>query len=90
MGTRVLVSTIAAFALGGCASGHRDLYPSGQVRCEGRLQNGDRVGEWTYYDESGLLRAKGSYLDDVPNGDWTWWHDNGNKEMEGRFVDELP
>ncbi len=91
MGTRTIAAALSCLALSGCLT-HRDLYPSGKVRREGKMDmlglGTDQVGEWTYYYESGRLRGKGGYENDVQAGLWTYWHDNGNKEMEGTIVEE--
>jgi antitoxin component YwqK of YwqJK toxin-antitoxin module/peroxiredoxin len=75
----------ACAALTGCQTTHRETWPNGQVKREGKLQGNDQVGEWTFWYESGRLRAKGGYEHDVQTGAWTYWHDNGNKEMEGVY-----
>jgi len=33
-----------------------DYYPNGNKRSEGNFKDGNRVGEWTYYQEDGSVK----------------------------------
>lgn len=63
-------------------------WAGGVTRGQGQISNGEQVGQWTYYDDSGQKRAFGAYKNDAQDGPWVYYHPNGNKEHEGTFQNE--
>ncbi|MCS7305354.1 MAG: toxin-antitoxin system YwqK family antitoxin [Thermoguttaceae bacterium] len=52
---------------------YTEWHPNGQKFCEGRYEDGKRVGEWTYYYEDGSKAKMGTYKDGQLDGLWTYW-----------------
>ncbi len=50
-----------------------EWHPNGQTFCEGRYEDGKRVGEWIYYYEDGAKAKMGTYKDGQLDGQWTYW-----------------
>ena len=65
-----------------------ERYSDGQKKSEGyMLDDGSKVGDWTYWHENGHLHGEGEFKDGKEEGSWTWWHNNGRKKGEGEFKD---
>ncbi len=52
---------------------------------EGKMDNGLRQGQWTFFHDNGKKAAQGEYKDGLKNGKWNFWYDNGKKTAEGSF-----
>ncbi len=52
---------------------------------EGKMDNGLRQGQWTFFHSNGKKAAQGEYKDGLKNGRWIFWYDNGEKTAEGSF-----
>ncbi|RYD76990.1 MAG: toxin-antitoxin system YwqK family antitoxin, partial [Sphingobacteriales bacterium] len=39
-------------------------YPDGRVKIKGELKNGERIGEWKFYDSTGKLEQLSLYNDE--------------------------
>jgi len=52
---------------------YTEWHPNGQKFCEGRYEDGRRVGEWIYYYEDGTKAKMGTYKDGQLEGRWTYW-----------------
>jgi antitoxin component YwqK of YwqJK toxin-antitoxin module/tetratricopeptide (TPR) repeat protein len=50
----------------------------GKLSTEGAFAEGERTGEWTWYDEeTGKVTGKGQYVKGKQNGLWVSWHKDG-------------
>jgi len=52
---------------------YTEWHPNGQKFCEGRYEDGKRIGEWTYYYEDGAKAKMGTYKEGQLDGVWTYW-----------------
>ncbi|HPP52728.1 MAG TPA: hypothetical protein PK777_07255, partial [Thermoguttaceae bacterium] len=52
---------------------YTEWHPNGQKFCEGKYEDGRRVGEWVYYYEDGAKAKMGTYKDGQLDGVWTYW-----------------
>ena len=49
----------------------KEYYPNGQLRSEGKYENGKRIDEWTFYHLNGKIEQKGKYIKgERPTGLW--------------------
>jgi antitoxin component YwqK of YwqJK toxin-antitoxin module len=65
-----------------------ERYKIGQKKLQGyMLDDGKKVGHWTYWHENGRELQKGEYKDGKQEGLWTYWHENGQKKEEGEWED---
>ncbi|MDP6424115.1 MAG: hypothetical protein QGG14_05195 [Planctomycetota bacterium] len=72
----------------GCSDTAPDVekHDNGKKKAEGyRLEDGTKVGRWTYWDEKGQKRSEGEHKNGELEGLWTFWHANGKKRIEGEF-----
>jgi len=65
-----------------------EQYSNGQVRIEGKMENGKRVGVWKSYYENGALWSTGMYVDGKRQGLGVVLYNNGKKYMEGEYLDD--
>ena len=71
----------------------RWFHPNGEVREEGRYDDGARTGTWQEWWSNGQRRARGergSGTDGrtgVRTGAWTFWHSNGVVSARGAYAD---
>jgi len=47
-------------------------YPSGKLKVKAVFANGNPNGEFTWFDEKGLIRIKGMYKDSIKHGYWAY------------------
>jgi antitoxin component YwqK of YwqJK toxin-antitoxin module len=52
---------------------------------QGKYVKNKKSGEWTFYNERGVMIRKQSFLNDVPDGQWVEFYPNGNKHSEGCY-----
>lgn len=66
-------------------------YPNGELREQGRYDNGRRAGIWTQWFPNGQKRSQGerrhddATLGSEREGAWTHWHENGEKQSSGVY-----
>jgi antitoxin component YwqK of YwqJK toxin-antitoxin module len=61
-----------------------ERYDHGQKKSEGYLlDDGTKVGLWTFWYENGQKESEGSYKNWEKEGIWTFWYENGQKRSEG-------
>jgi hypothetical protein len=58
---------------------------AGNKDCEGRFDQGRRVGLWLYWYANGAIDSMGEYASDLEEGPWISFHSTGMIEEEGRF-----
>ncbi len=51
---------------------YKVFYPSGQQKVKAVYANGNPNGEFTWYNENGIIRIKGIYKDSVKHGFWAY------------------
>ncbi len=66
--------------------GYKQFYPSGDLRMEGRNEDGKSEGLWTYYFESGELEAKGTFKSGLRDSIWSFYHKNGQVSASGSYI----
>ena len=65
------------------------IYPSGEIRSKGSVQNGKMTGEYTEYFEGGQVKIKGEYRNGVQEGTWITNHNTGAVALKGQFINGL-
>lgn len=60
-------------------------YPTGQVKEEYEIKNGERHGLARSFYENGKLKATGFYKNGLPDSTYVQYYENGNVKVEGRF-----
>ncbi|MEL6345248.1 MAG: toxin-antitoxin system YwqK family antitoxin [Myxococcota bacterium] len=61
-------------------------YPDGSPEREGRYEDGEKVGQWTWWDRDGRVNMQGRYQRDQKVGIWRSWS-AGVLTEEGRYED---
>ena len=51
---------------------------------------GDKVGDWTYFYSTGIPKSKGRYHNNYRVGNWSYFYSNGKREQEGYFSNGYP
>lgn len=77
-----LVACSAAFAQD--ATAH--AYENGQVKAQGELQNGKKVGEWKFFHDNGQVMRQGIYQAGEPIGMWKEFYRSGQVKSEGKYI----
>jgi antitoxin component YwqK of YwqJK toxin-antitoxin module len=62
-------------------------YAKGIKQVEGFVENGERVGIWKLYFETGKIKKQTAYSHNVEDGEETFWFENGNPEKKGSYVE---
>ena len=63
-----------------------EMHPNGEKKSSGYIFGKNvRVGEWTFWYESGQKESEGRYVDHQKDGPWTFYHENGKKDAEGEY-----
>jgi len=64
----------------------KEYYTSGEIRAEGKYENGKRIGPWKFYHQNGKLEQAGTYVKGgKPDGDWKWYYESGSILREEHF-----
>ena len=63
------------------------FYPDGQLRMEGRYNDGVKHGRWISYYDNGNKWSEGYYTNGKNDGKTATWHENGQKYYEGYYKD---
>ena len=53
-------------------------------------EEGDKLGDWTYYYASHSIKSKGKYRNNRRIGTWLYYFKNGNIEQKGTFKKGVP
>ena len=61
-------------------------YENGQVKAEGALQGGKKVGEWKFFHDNGQPMRQGVYQAGEPIGVWKEYYRSGQVKSEGKYV----
>jgi antitoxin component YwqK of YwqJK toxin-antitoxin module len=64
---------------------YKEFYPSGKLFVEGQYEDGDPVGEWTYWHENEKKNRTDVYESGELNGRWEVYRDDGSLEAEREF-----
>lgn len=62
------------------------LFPTGELKMKGPIENNLRQGIWVAYFKSGKKQSEGAFVDGVRNGLAIVYHENGNKLYEGYYT----
>jgi TonB family protein len=63
-------------------------YKNGQPEYSGNYLKGERVGEWTWWSDSGMVEQKEVYNEKgLRDGPAAYWFENGQMDCEGSFTD---
>lgn len=60
-------------------------YKSGAKKAEGDFFNGKMQGEWSFYNENGVLLQIGHLKDDIKDGSWVRLNQHGEIEYNEVF-----
>jgi len=68
------------------------MYDSnGNLIAEGIVnQEGDKLGDWSYFYASGKIKSKGRYNNNRRVGQWLYYYKSGNIEQKGNFKRGAP
>lgn len=66
------------------------FYENGRKQQEGRFENDQEIGDFTWWYENGQVMTKGSWLAGKRHGQWVWYHENGQKSVQGEFISGEP
>ncbi len=61
-------------------------YESGVVEAEGFVRNGERDGEWRWYDSTGSLVEIGFYVEGAMHGDFTEYYSSGKVKLKVPYL----
>ncbi len=64
-------------------------YPNGNKQSEGPYVNQQKDGDWTFYNEDGVMRARESYQKDKKHGITITYFTNGKKASEQHFKEGI-
>ncbi|MGE4288248.1 MAG: toxin-antitoxin system YwqK family antitoxin [Salinivirgaceae bacterium] len=53
-------------------------------------EEGDRLGEWTFFYSNGSVKSKGVYSENRRVGPWTYYYKHGTIEQKGTFYRGVP
>ncbi|PKP08580.1 MAG: hypothetical protein CVU09_15435 [Bacteroidetes bacterium HGW-Bacteroidetes-4] len=53
-------------------------------------EEGDRLGEWTFFYSNGTIKSKGVYENNRRTGLWTYYYQHGAIEQKGTFYRGVP
>jgi uncharacterized protein len=81
----VVLLMVACTALVG-QEARADYYENGQKKYQGNVQNGKKVGEWTYYHDNGQVMRAGIYKEGVPFDLWKEFYRSGQVKSEGKYI----
>ena len=60
-------------------------FDNGVIAYQGKIKNGKRDAQWTFYFTSGALLARGNYEKDIKEGPWVFFYPNGKKKSQGHY-----
>lgn len=63
------------------------FYENGNVKMEGEIKDGKRIGMWKSYYEDGSLWSKGEFVNGERNGYGENYYPNGKMREEGDYKD---
>ncbi len=61
-------------------------HAGGAPACEGRYAMGRRVGQWSLWDEHGVLRERSTWRDGILDGEAAAWDANGQRVWVGTYA----
>jgi len=64
-------------------------HASGAPACQGRYAQGRRVGEWSLWDEQGVLRERSHWRNGILEGEAAAWDADGERAWSGTFAHGL-
>ena len=91
---RAVMIVLGLTVVSGCQmpsrfEGQTQIILNGQVRAEGRYENGSRSGIWTYFDVAGSVQGQGTYENGkMKSGLEITYHFNNQKNSEGTWTNE--
>ena len=66
----------------------KDYYNNGNVKAEGKYNNGLRVGQWSFYNIDGNIEQEGEYDDKGRyTGSWVFYYPSGNILKEESYIE---
>ncbi len=65
------------------------FHPNGELKAEGSLSDGKKVGKWKYYTSDGLPESVENYTNGVINGEYISYHPTGKLNVTGNFANGL-
>ncbi len=67
-----------------------DHYDNGQLKYEGRRENGFNEGRWVWYYPDGKKRLEGRFVKGKREGKWQMWNEQGKQISERNYeLDKL-
>jgi len=78
--------SVFAFALVPAQDGaFAQYYDNGKKKVQGNMDNGKKVGEWTYFWDNGSVMREGIYKDGLVYGVWKEYYKGGQIKSEGGY-----
>ena len=73
----------------GDGSYYEELYETGSIKSDGKILNGEKVEEWTFYYEDGTVKAHGNFVKGKKTNSWQYFDSMGKIEAEGKYEGDL-
>jgi len=54
------------------------------------LDNGQKIGFWTFYYPSGKKKESGNFVEDMKSGNWKFFYETGELKQEGIYLRNKP
>jgi antitoxin component YwqK of YwqJK toxin-antitoxin module len=86
LGQNGKLSTVKEFKGGNSHGPSKGFYWDGTPRFTGAYINGNRDGEWIWYDRNGKMSSKGSYYQGMKIGDWFWYFEDGSVKIKESYI----
>ncbi len=64
----------------------KEYYETGELKDEGKYDNGLKIGEWKYYFRDGKKFEIGKYAKGKQAGTWLWYFENGSIRRQNSFI----
>lgn len=58
------------------------FFPTGEIKAEGKYEDGEKNGVWKYYYQTGQLEQRGNYKNSLASGEWLWYFPNGELKRQ--------
>jgi antitoxin component YwqK of YwqJK toxin-antitoxin module len=69
---------------------YKEFYVNGNLKVEGNMVDGKRIGQWFSYYEDGMIWSEMNYnKEGRRHGANVSYYENGTKRYEGQYIDDL-
>lgn len=68
----------------------KNYYPNGKMKCEGWIENKNKVDYWFYFSEKGYKTSEGHYSKNQKSDWWVFYDNKGNIAKKIEYKKNLP